>query len=575
VCLVVGAVYLLSAERALAQEEGGGEGPPPLTCYRFIGFAYVGETTDGNGFKTKTWKMRWEFSDFPFRWQHPTAGVLSYSFGDATTIDRNFVITGSWNAALEEWTIVSVGVNGAPPKFVLATVEAGGGLAKAVRDVCAAQAYGGGSLEGFAAWNFQSVADAFGGDVDCGFGGCGSVSSADFDGADDYGILPKCDAPPVLGDNNGDGDANDPDDDANGDGVPNKEDPTFPGNNPPDNGGKPPLPLPPGTPPDADDDGVPDWADNCPDDPDNKCDDDDDGDDDDDWPFPWPPPNQPGGGPGGGGGGPPPAGTDTDGDGIDDAWDPWPNDPTNPGTDSDGDGVPDDLDPDDNNDGIPDVPPPDPDDPDGDGIPNDDDPDDDNDGIPDTEDPDDDGDGIPDEEEMPTGCFITDLTPWPCTTTNITDPETGIVLHFSILMDADCDGVPDCCDEDPADRAKDLNTCEGSSGQEGECECSLDVRTKVDELKVRIAAFFGIDLESFYVDRTEDAADVSVVWNWQAGGFSGSTNIPLTFRGATALAQAGSIAVWLVGLKNFIWWLAMVYAIYRAILYIQWIGLRW
>ncbi|XP_053671613.1 uncharacterized protein LOC128721841 [Anopheles nili] len=83
---------------------------------------------------------------------------------------------------------------------------------------------------------------------------------------------------------------------------------------------------------------------------------------------------------------------DDDNDGIPDDKD----------DDDDNDGIPDDQDVDDDNDGIPDslegkkIS----NDLDGDGIPNDQDPDDDNDGVPDSEDTDDDNDGIPDDKDL-------------------------------------------------------------------------------------------------------------------------------------------------------------------------------
>jgi hypothetical protein len=206
---------------------------------------------------------------------------------------------------------------------------------------------------------------------------------------------------------------------------------------------------------------------------------------------------------------PNPTNPDSDGDGTPDGSDPTPN---GPGPDTDGDGLPDADDPcptvaDCDGDGTPDGTDPTPEGPDsdGDGDPDTEDPDDDGDGVPDGEDPcpvvaDCDGDGSPDGED-----------PFP------TDPDDGeppvqdcfIDISWSIpypgqsscfigagnpgLLDSDCDGIPDCCDAAPNDRANAENACEGDPPGGG-CQCDIGTvfSNWLAEMKGQLAAK-GID----------------------------------------------------------------------------------
>ncbi len=499
VCLIAIAIGRLSS---WANEE------PAVSCYENEGIVLLGTEFDGVTY-TKRWRLPWTVSEQPVRYNLNGVGLVENWVGNGNlTFDGQFVIEYVVDNVTGVATVTNSYSTGIGWQWLLHTLPSSTNVGKAARDVTAARALGGNFLQGVPFWRFASLQDALGMDLDCGPQGCVSVDSWQFGGY--LGDLGECGGAGFPGDNNGDGDANDPDDDADGDGKPNKEDPDFPGNNPPNNGGKPPLPLPPGTPPDADGDGVPDWADNCPQDAENKCDDDDD--DGPDWPFPWSPP-----------GGGQPSGDDTDNDGIDDAFDPFPSSPNN-GPDSDGDGVPDGLDPDDNNDGEPDNGGPGPD-ADGDGTPDNSDPDDDGDGVPDGQDPcplvaDCDGDGTPDgEDDNPTsaGCLITVATrngdgqswqygcEWPLATgpsdqthcqTSAEGPcayqtHPGGILRQ--IVDGDCDGVPDCCDRSPTDIQDSYDTCHQTEG--GDCECNLGEESPLEAFGNKLKAK-GFDFSS-------------------------------------------------------------------------------
>ncbi|MFP2996265.1 Calx-beta domain-containing protein [Spongiivirga sp. MCCC 1A20706] len=219
-----------------------------------------------------------------------------------------------------------------------------------------------------------------------------------------------------------DADPNDPNSDSDGDGQSDIDETTC-GSDPQDTAS---------TSLDTDSDGIPDCADD---------DDDNDGVPDADDVDPLDP------------------NSDSDGDGISDSDETDlgtdPLDPNDTPTDTDGDGIPDDLDPDDDNDGVADADDVDPLDPnsdsDGDGIsdsdetdlgtdpldPNDTPTDTDGDGIPDDLDPDDDNDGTPDVDDD-----------FPLDPTEDTDTD-GDGIGNNADADDDDDGIPDADDSEP------------------------------------------------------------------------------------------------------------------------------
>lgn len=155
-------------------------------------------------------------------------------------------------------------------------------------------------------------------------------------------------------------------------------------------------------------------------------------------------------------------GTDANGNGIDDAIE-----AAGFGTDSDGDGIADSIDPDDDNDGVPDVNDAFPVDPsesvdsDGDGTGNNADPDDDNDGVPDVNDDfpldasestDTDGDGIGNNTDTDDdGDGVDDTSDaFPLDAAESVDTD-GDGIGNNADTDDDGDGVPDVDDADPLD----------------------------------------------------------------------------------------------------------------------------